>query len=48
MPILEAFQQAYPDIVIDLDLSNQVMDLNRDGIDIAFRGGGIPEERFSL
>jgi len=45
MPILEAFQQAYPDIVIDLDLSNQVMDLNRDGIDIAFRGGGIPEER---
>ena len=45
LPILEALQQAYPEIVIDLDLSSQVTDLNRDGIDIAIRGGTIPDER---
>ena len=45
MPILETLQEAYPDIVIDLDLSNQVADLDRDGIDIAIRGGGIPDGR---
>jgi len=45
LPLLEEFQQRYPEIVIDLDLSNQVVDLNRDGIDITFRGGSIPEER---
>jgi DNA-binding transcriptional LysR family regulator len=45
MPILEALQDAYPDIVIDLDLSNRVSDLSRDGVDIAIRGGGIPTGR---
>ncbi|MBL4826370.1 MAG: LysR family transcriptional regulator, partial [Spongiibacteraceae bacterium] len=45
LPILEALQETYPDIVIDLDLSNQVSDLNRDGIDIAIRGGRVPNQR---
>ena len=45
LPALDRLQEAYPDIIIDLDLSNQVMDFQRDGIDIAFRGGGIPEDR---
>ncbi len=44
-PLLEEFQALYPEIIIDLDLSNQVVDLNRDGVDISFRGGTIPEER---
>ena len=44
-PILDDLQAAYPEIVLDLELSNQVSDLNRDGIDIAIRGGGIPDER---
>ncbi|MFT5690849.1 MAG: DNA-binding transcriptional LysR family regulator [Oceanicoccus sp.] len=45
LPILEELQASYPDIVIDLDFSNQVADLSRDGIDIAIRGGSIPDER---
>ncbi|MGI9292538.1 MAG: LysR family transcriptional regulator [Pseudomonadales bacterium] len=45
LPILEALQDAYPEIVIDLELSNQVTDLNRGGVDIAFRGGAVPDER---
>ena len=45
MPVLELFQQQYPHIVIDLDLSSQVADLNRDGVDIAIRGGSAPEGR---
>lgn len=45
MPLLEEFQQQYPEIILDMDLSSEVMDMNRDGIDIAFRGGGLPDER---
>lgn len=45
MPILEVFQQQYPHIVIDLDLSSQVADLDRDGVDIAIRGGSAPAGR---
>ncbi len=45
LPILEKFQTTYPDIVLDLDLSNHVTDLNRDGVDIAIRGGRAPDER---
>lgn len=45
LPILDEFQDLYPDIILDLDLSNQVSDLNRDGVDIAIRGGGLPDER---
>ncbi len=45
MPVLESLQEAYPDIILDLDLSSQVTDLNRDGVDIAIRGGGLPDER---
>lgn len=44
-PLLEQFHSLYPDIILDLDLSNQVSDLSRDGIDIAFRGGSAPDER---
>ncbi len=45
LPALERLQEAYPEIIVDLDLSNQVMDFQRDGFDIVFRGGGIPEDR---
>ncbi len=45
LPILDELQEAYPEIIIDLDYSNQVTDLSRDGIDIAIRGGRVPDER---
>jgi DNA-binding transcriptional LysR family regulator len=45
LPLLEEFQSRYPQIVIDLELSNQAADLHRDGIDIAIRGGTAPDGR---
>ncbi|MGC1510818.1 LysR family transcriptional regulator [Ketobacter sp.] len=45
LPVLEALQARYPDIVLDLELSGQVSDLNRDGVDIAIRGGSAPDGR---
>jgi DNA-binding transcriptional LysR family regulator len=45
LPLLEDFQARYPQIVIDLDLSNQVADFHRGETDIAIRGGRAPDGR---
>lgn len=45
LPLLQEFQSRYPQIVIDLELSNRPADLQRDGIDIAIRGGSEPDGR---
>ena len=44
-PILEEFTQTYPDIVLDLYYSDDVMTLGKDPFDIAIRGGYAPDER---
>ncbi len=45
MPLLDEFQQLYPDIILDLSLSDAVTKLGRDEVDIAIRGGYAPNER---
>ncbi len=45
MPLLGEFQQLYPDIILDLSLSDAVTKLGRDEVDIAIRGGYAPNER---
>lgn len=45
MPALQDFGDRYPDIVLDVHLSDALMDLSRDQIDIAIRGGHLPQER---
>lgn len=45
LPLLEELQALYPEITLDLDLSDRVTDLSRDGVDIAFRGGALPDGR---
>lgn len=45
LPLLDAFQALYPQIVIDLDVSNHVADFHRGETDIAIRGGRAPEGR---
>jgi len=45
MPALLEFGERYPDIILDLHLSDTVIDLGRDQIDIAIRGGRQPQER---
>jgi DNA-binding transcriptional LysR family regulator len=45
LPLLEDFKQLYPDITLDLSLSDAVSNLGRDEVDIAIRGGYAPNER---
>lgn len=45
LPLLEDFKQLYPDIILDLSLSDAVSNLARDEVDIAIRGGYAPNER---
>lgn len=42
-PLLPAFWQAYPKIIIDLSLSDEIVDLYLDRTDIAFRVGPLPD-----
>jgi len=45
MPALRDFSAQYPDIVLDVHLSDALVDLGRDQIDIAIRGGRQPQDR---
>jgi len=45
MPALQDFCDRYPDIVLDVHLSDALVDLGRDQIDIAIRGGRQPQDR---
>ncbi|TLU66198.1 LysR family transcriptional regulator [Thalassotalea litorea] len=45
MPLLDAFSEQYPDIVLDVSLSDELSMLGRDEVDIAIRGGYAPNER---
>lgn len=42
-PLLPAFWQAHPNIVVDLSLSDEIVDLFLDRTDIAFRIGRLPD-----
>jgi DNA-binding transcriptional LysR family regulator len=45
MPALQDFSERYPDIVLDVHLSDALVDLGRDQVDIAIRGGRQPQDR---
>ncbi|NRF67755.1 LysR family transcriptional regulator [Aquincola sp. S2] len=45
MPALHDFSDRYPDIVLDVHLSDALVDLGRDQVDIAIRGGRQPQDR---
>lgn len=42
-PLLPAFWRAYPNIVVDLSLSDELVDLYLDRTDVAFRVGRLPD-----
>lgn len=44
-PILDEFILRYPDILLDVVLSDELSKLDRDDVDIAIRGGYAPDER---
>jgi DNA-binding transcriptional LysR family regulator len=45
LPLLDEFKTLYPDIILDVNLSDELSTLGRDDIDIAIRGGYAPNER---
>ena len=45
LPLLDEFGALYPDIVLDISLSDELSSLGRDDVDIAIRGGYAPNER---
>jgi len=45
LPLLEEFNTLYPEIILDIILSDELSSLASDDIDIAIRGGYAPDER---
>lgn len=45
LPLLGEFKELYPDIILDVSLSDELSTLGRDDIDVALRGGYAPNER---
>ena len=45
LPLLGEFKALYPEVVLDISLSDAVSNLGRDEVDIAIRGGYAPDER---
>lgn len=43
LPLVPGFMQAYPDVNIELELTERVVDLVEDNVDIAIRSGRIPD-----
>jgi DNA-binding transcriptional LysR family regulator len=44
-PILPEFQKSYPEVELDLDFSDRIVDLVDEGIDVAIRSGDLPDSR---
>jgi len=45
LPHLKAFRQLHPEIALDLDFSDQLVDLIEAGVDVAIRSGTLPDSR---
>jgi DNA-binding transcriptional LysR family regulator len=45
LPLLDEFSKLYPEIILDISLSDELSTLGRDDVDIAIRGGYAPDER---
>ena len=43
--VLDEFKARYPEIILDISLSDELTTLGRDEVDIAIRGGYAPNER---
>lgn len=45
LPLMDEFTELYPEIILDIHLSDELSALGRDDVDIAIRGGYAPNER---
>ena len=47
LPIMPDFLAAYPDIELDVDFNDRLVDLIDDGVDVAIRSGELPDSRLT-
>lgn len=45
LPLLDEFKTLFPEVILDVSLTDELMTLGRDEVDIAIRGGYAPNER---
>lgn len=45
LPVLPEFMARYPEIELDLDFNDRLVDLIDDGVDVAIRSGELPDSR---
>ncbi len=45
LPLLDEFSELYPNITLDVSLSDELLNVGRDDVDLAIRGGYAPDER---
>lgn len=45
MPVLPEFTLLYPEIELDLDFNDRLVDLIEEGVDVAIRSGDLPDSR---
>lgn len=45
LPVLSAFMRTHPEIELDLDFSDRVADVIKDGLDVVIRGGELKDSR---
>lgn len=45
LPVLPEFMERYPEIEIDLDFNDRLVDLIDEGVDVAIRSGELPDSR---
>lgn len=48
VPVLPAFMERYPEIGLDLDFSDRIVDLVEEGVDVAIRSGQPPDSRLMM
>lgn len=48
LPVLPEFMARYPDIELDLDFSDRIVDLVEEGVDVAIRSGQLPDSRLMV
>ncbi|WP_394836005.1 LysR family transcriptional regulator [Pendulispora rubella] len=45
LPILPEFRRLYPEVELDLDFNDTIVDIVNEGIDVAIRSGDLPDSR---
>ncbi|CAN7749118.1 LysR substrate-binding domain-containing protein [Rhizobium leguminosarum] len=48
LPVLPDFVRLYPEVELDLDFNDRIVDLIEEGVDVAIRSGNLPDSRLMV